>query len=83
MGSGCCFRNASCVFECNRPGSRQWSSRWFTVPADNERIISDSRVEVRYSPSVAGAMVDALPYLVDYPYGSTDAGSSPDQCHVR
>ena len=29
-------------------------------------------MEVRYSPTLAGAMVDALPYLVDYPYGCTE-----------
>ncbi|MBS0265766.1 MAG: alpha-2-macroglobulin, partial [Planctomycetes bacterium] len=40
------------------------------VPA--ERRINDSRIDVRYSPSLAGAMVDALPYLVDYPYGCTE-----------
>ncbi len=43
----------------------------FVVP--NERLPEQSRVEVRYSPSVASAMVDALPYLVDYPYACTDA----------
>lgn len=41
-----------------------------TVPA--ERRINDTRLEVRYSPTLAGAMVDALPYLVDYPYGCTE-----------
>ncbi|HUY36157.1 MAG TPA: MG2 domain-containing protein [Pirellulales bacterium] len=41
-----------------------------TVPA--ERRPDQSRLEVRYSPSLAGAMVDALPYLVDYPYGCTE-----------
>ncbi len=40
------------------------------VPAD--RRISQSRLEVRYSPTLAGAMVDALPYLVAYPYGCTE-----------
>jgi len=40
------------------------------VPA--ERRKSESRLEVRYSPTLAGAMVDALPYLVDYPYGCTE-----------
>lgn len=40
------------------------------VPA--ERRINESRLEVRYSPTLAGAMVDALPYLVDYPYGCTE-----------
>jgi uncharacterized protein YfaS (alpha-2-macroglobulin family) len=42
----------------------------FQVPA--ERRISDTRLEVRYSPTLAGALVDALPYLVDYPYGCTE-----------
>ena len=42
----------------------------FRVP--EERRIQDSRLEIRYSPSLAGAMVDALPYMVDYPYGCTE-----------
>ena len=42
----------------------------FNVPA--ERRINESRLEVRYSPTLAGALVDALPYLVDYPYGCTE-----------
>ncbi|WP_437193024.1 alpha-2-macroglobulin family protein [Planctomicrobium sp. SH527] len=42
----------------------------FAVPS--ERIAEQTRLEVRYSPTVAGAMVDALPYLVDYPYGCTE-----------
>jgi alpha-2-macroglobulin len=42
----------------------------FNVPA--ERRADQSRVEIRYSPTLAGAMVDALPYLVDYPYGCTE-----------
>lgn len=33
---------------------------------------ADTRLEVRYSPTLAGALVDALPYLVDYPYGCTE-----------
>ena len=37
-----------------------------------ERRINETRLEVRYSPTLAGAMVDALPYLVDYPYGCTE-----------
>jgi uncharacterized protein YfaS (alpha-2-macroglobulin family) len=40
------------------------------VPA--ERRIKETRLEVRYSPTLAGAMVDALPYLVEYPYGCTE-----------
>ncbi len=40
------------------------------VPA--ERRPEQSRLEVRYSPTLAGAMVDALPYLAEYPYGCTE-----------
>ncbi len=40
------------------------------VPA--ERKPAESRLEVRYSPTIAGAMVDALPYLANYPYGCTE-----------
>ncbi|MGD9203592.1 MAG: alpha-2-macroglobulin family protein, partial [Desulfobacterales bacterium] len=42
----------------------------FQVPAD--RRVDQSRLELRYSPTLAGAMVDALPYLVSYPYGCTE-----------
>jgi uncharacterized protein YfaS (alpha-2-macroglobulin family) len=52
-----------------RPDKQQ-SLVTFNVPG--ERRIEQSRLEVRYSPTLAGAMVDALPYLVDYPYGCTE-----------
>jgi alpha-2-macroglobulin len=42
----------------------------FHVPAD--RRPDQTRLEVRYSPTLAGALVDALPYLADYPYGCTE-----------
>jgi uncharacterized protein YfaS (alpha-2-macroglobulin family) len=42
----------------------------FSVP--QERRPEQSRLEVRYSPTLAGAMVDALPYMIDYPYGCTE-----------
>jgi uncharacterized protein YfaS (alpha-2-macroglobulin family) len=42
----------------------------FKVPA--ERRTEQSRLEVRYSPTLAGAMIDALPYLAEYPYGCTE-----------
>ena len=42
----------------------------FKVP--RERRVDESVLEVRYSPTLAGAMVDALPYLVSYPYGCTE-----------
>jgi alpha-2-macroglobulin len=42
----------------------------FTIP--EKRRPEQSRLEVRYSPTLAGAMIDALPYLVDFPYGCTE-----------
>ncbi|MCY2929953.1 MAG: hypothetical protein NTV86_10745 [Planctomycetota bacterium] len=41
-----------------------------SVPA--ERRPQQSRLEVRYSPTLAGAMVDALPYMATYAYGCTE-----------
>ena len=52
-----------------RPGQSAASVE-FRVPA--ERRVAQSRLELRYSPTLAGAMVDALPYLADYPYGCTE-----------
>lgn len=43
-----------------------------SIHVPQERRINDSRLEIRYSPTLAGAMVDALPYLVSYPYGCTE-----------
>ena len=43
-----------------------------TIRVPAERRPEQTRLEVRYSPTLAGAMVDALPYLVDYPYGCTE-----------
>ncbi|MEM6331280.1 MAG: alpha-2-macroglobulin, partial [Planctomycetota bacterium] len=36
------------------------------------RRADQTRLEVRYSPTLAGAMVEALPYLIDYPHGCTE-----------
>jgi len=47
-------------------------SKRFTINVPEERRPEQSRLEVRYSPTLAGAMVDALPYLLDYPYGCTE-----------
>jgi alpha-2-macroglobulin len=40
------------------------------VPA--ERRPDQTRLELRYSPTLAGSMVDALPYLTSFPYGCTE-----------
>ena len=42
------------------------------IRVPSERKPDQSRLEVRYSPTLAGALVDALPYLADYPYGCTE-----------
>ncbi|HEY3393989.1 MAG TPA: alpha-2-macroglobulin family protein, partial [Lacipirellulaceae bacterium] len=44
----------------------------FEITVPRERRADQTRLEVRYSPTLAGAMVDALPYLIDYPYGCTE-----------
>ncbi|MCA9230106.1 MAG: alpha-2-macroglobulin [Planctomycetales bacterium] len=44
----------------------------FTVDVPAERRAEQTRLEVRYTPTLAGAMVDALPYMIDYPYGCTE-----------
>lgn len=40
------------------------------VPA--ERRPEQSKLTVRVSPSLAASMIDALPYMVEYPYGCTE-----------
>jgi uncharacterized protein YfaS (alpha-2-macroglobulin family) len=42
------------------------------ISVPGARIEGQSRLEIRYSPSLAGAMVDSLPYLLQYPYGCTE-----------
>ncbi len=54
-----------------RPSDETASHRWtFELP---ERMVAASpRLTVNLSPSVATVMIDALPYLFDYPYGCTE-----------
>ena len=51
---------------------RDEDSQSIRVRVPDERRPEQSRLEIRYSPTLAGAMVDALPYLVEYPYGCTE-----------
>jgi len=44
----------------------------FEITVPEKRRVAQTRLEVRYSPSLAGALVDALPYLVSYPHKTTD-----------
>ncbi len=41
-----------------------------TVP--KERLADQSKLALSFSPSLAASMLDALPYLVEYPYGCTE-----------
>ena len=47
-------------------------STTITIEVPAERRPDQTRLEVRYSPTIAGSIVDALPYLVDYPHGCTE-----------
>lgn len=42
----------------------------FEIPA--ERREAQTRLTLRYSPSIAGAVIDAIPYLASYPHGCTE-----------
>ena len=53
-----------------RPADAGAKTLALVVP--EERKPSATKLEVRFSPSLAGAMIDALPYLVSYPYGCTE-----------
>lgn len=44
----------------------------FRITVPSERIPEETSLTVRYSPSLAGAALDAIPYLTDYPYGCTE-----------
>lgn len=46
------------------------SSVTLHVPA--ERLLDQTKLTVQFSPTLAGSMIDALPYLNDYPYGCTE-----------
>ncbi len=43
-----------------------------SIEVPEQRRPDQSKLTVRFSPTVAGAVVDAIPYLADYPYGCTE-----------
>ncbi|QDV24242.1 alpha-2-macroglobulin family protein [Aureliella helgolandensis] len=51
-------------------GDQASNSVSIAIPA--QRRIEQSKFTVRLSPSLAAAMVDALPYMAEYPYGCTE-----------
>ena len=44
----------------------------FTMTIPEERRPETTRLTVRFSPTLAGAILDALPYLMEYPYGCAE-----------
>lgn len=44
----------------------------FTLTVPERRRPDQTRLELRWSPTIAGALVDALPYLAGYPHGCTE-----------
>ncbi|OGV52285.1 MAG: hypothetical protein A2X49_17130 [Lentisphaerae bacterium GWF2_52_8] len=44
----------------------------FEFDLPEKRRAGETRLDINYSPSLALAMADALPYLADYPYGCTE-----------
>lgn len=53
-----------------KTGNLAEQSLTLKIPA--ERRMDQGELAVRWSPSLAGAMIDALPYLLEYPYGCTE-----------
>jgi uncharacterized protein YfaS (alpha-2-macroglobulin family) len=51
---------------------RDQDSAKVTINVPAERRVEQSVLEIRYSPTLAGAMVDALPYMAEFPYGCTE-----------
>jgi hypothetical protein len=47
-------------------------SATFTIEVPAERKISTADLVVNVSPTMMGAVLDSLPYLIDYPYGCVE-----------
>ena len=44
----------------------------FEINVPDRRRPEATRLEVHYTPTLVGAMLDALPYLIEYPHGCTE-----------
>lgn len=44
----------------------------FTFNVPEARRVDSAQLVVRFSPTLAGAILDAIPYLTEYPYGCTE-----------
>lgn len=47
-------------------------STTISLEVPEERRSDQTKLTVRFSPTIAGAVVDAIPYLADYPHGCTE-----------
>ena len=57
----------------NEPGT---VSKSVKIRIPEARRPEQTELVVRFSPTLAGAMIDALPFLIDYPYGCTEQTTS-------
>jgi hypothetical protein len=55
-----------------RPGGGEESSIGIELEVPEKRRPDLTRLEVQYAPSMIGAMLDAVPYCLYYPYGCTE-----------
>jgi len=53
-------------------GDGETSNNEFTINVPRERIEESTSLQLVLSPSMAAAMLDALPYLARYPYGCVE-----------
>ena len=56
----------------SRSGKLRGDSAIITLDIPKERRADSTRLTVQITPSMATTMLDALPYLIDYPYGCTE-----------
>ena len=55
-----------------RSGKMRGSSVAIKLDIPRERRVETTELSVQIAPSMAVTMLDALPYLIDYPYGCTE-----------
>lgn len=48
------------------------NSAQIEIAVPEDRRVDQSQLTVRFSPSIAGAVVDAIPYLASYPHAGTE-----------
>src|SRR6266699_1593165 len=56
----------------SRSGKMRGDSVAIKLDIPKERHADSTRLSVQVAPSMATTMLDALPYLIDYPYGCTE-----------